>query len=263
MRSAPGSRRRRMPGSGSTSSGRSPAIAASRSNCCATAARRSGYGLTESRRFTIAPPGRLPLGSQPLLAGRCAGPAGAARAVARLARRSGWAPARCRKSCIARSTCCALAVRLRLLPSLLPFARLMHRAINRAALGRASRRDVRRDRGRGATASSVDAFLAHDRRRRRRPVHSRDGVRGDHPQLPRRQAPGAGRARRDRRPRAGRLRDSCSRGARSTPARAKRLPAALPLYRRLLGEAYDALPAPLQAMHDLNDRDESPREPPR
>ena len=29
------------------------------------------------------------------------------------------------------------------------------------------------------------------------------------------------------------------------------LPAELPLYRRLLGDAYAALPAPLQAMHDL------------
>src|SRR6185295_4275580 len=28
--------------------------------------------------------------------------------------------------------------------------------------------------------------------------------------------------------------------------------AALPLYRRLLGNAYESLPAPLQAMHDLN-----------
>jgi Domain of unknown function (DUF4166) len=36
-------------------------------------------------------------------------------------------------------------------------------------------------------------------------------------------------------------------GIRETP------PAALPLYRRLLGEAYESLPAPLRAMHDLQD----------
>ena len=128
----------------------------------------------------------------------------------------------------------------------------MHWVSNHRALGRASRRHVRRDPGR-AGRRARRARVAHDGRRRRWAVHSVDGLRGDHPPLPRRQAARARRAARDRRPRAGRLRDAVRApcdlfsGARETTAAT----AALPLYRRLLGEAYEALPAPLQAMHDL------------
>ena len=120
--------------SGSTSSGRSPAIAASRSNSLRDGRKAVGFGLTESRRFTIAPPGRLPLGSRrfslvdapdlrvlPALWPACA--------------RSGWAPGTVPEIMHRVLNLCASAVRLRLLPSLLPFARLMHWTINIGCAG--------------------------------------------------------------------------------------------------------------------------------
>ena len=68
---------------------------------CATAARPSAYGLTESRRFTIAPPGRLPLGSRRFSLVDAPDLQVLPAAVARLARHLDRRRDRCRKSCIA------------------------------------------------------------------------------------------------------------------------------------------------------------------
>ena len=51
--------------------------------CCATAARRQRYALIDSRRFTIAPPGRLPLDSRRFSLVEVPRPARCARALAR------------------------------------------------------------------------------------------------------------------------------------------------------------------------------------
>jgi hypothetical protein len=64
------------------------------------------------------------------------------------------------------------------------------------ALGRASQRDVRRGRGRDRERRSPLALVASRGRGGRRAAHSRHGSGGDHPQGPRRRAPGARGARR-------------------------------------------------------------------
>ena len=163
-----------------------------------------GFGLTESRRFTVAPPGRLPLGSRRF----SLVDAPDLRVLPALwPLREVWMGAGTVPEIMHRVlNLCACAVRLRLLPSLLPFARLMHWATNRLRWGEHRGGMYRGGRRARAKASRSNAFLAHDRRRRRRPVHSRDGVRGDHPELSCRQTPGAGRAAGDRRCRARRLR---------------------------------------------------------
>ena len=89
----------------------------------------AGYGLTESRRFTIAPPGHVPLGNVrfslvdvPDL-----------QVLPQLwpGLREIWIGAGPVPEILHRAlNACAWAVRPKLFPSLLPLAGLMHRAIN-------------------------------------------------------------------------------------------------------------------------------------
>ncbi len=80
----------------------------------------------------------------------------------------------------------AWLVRLRLLPSLLPIAALIHEHSHTTQLGRASRRHVRDRERRARKRRAGRALLAHDCGRRRRAVRALDGGGGDHPSLPRR-----------------------------------------------------------------------------
>jgi len=210
-----------------------------------------GYGLTESRRFTIAPPGCVPLGSRrfslvdapdlkvlPVLW----------PSVRDLWMGAGTVPAITHRVLNA----FAWAVRLKLLPSMLPFARLMHWASSRvrwgehrggmfvAIAGEAEGARVERtwhmiaegDDGPLIPSMACEAIIRH-------------GVDG------RRLEPGARPATNDLE-----LEDyeklftrrTIHTGVRETTSATS----SLPLYRRLLGEAYASLPAPLQAMHDLD-----------
>ncbi|HKS63597.1 MAG TPA: DUF4166 domain-containing protein [Xanthobacteraceae bacterium] len=211
-----------------------------------------GYGLTESRRYTIAPPGRLPLGSirfslvdVPDL-----------RVLPELwpGLRENWMGAGPVPEILHRAlNICASAVRWKLFPSLLPLAGLMHRAINILRWGE--------HRGGMFVEIAGEADGARVVRTWHMVAEGDDG-----PFIPsmaceaiirrcldgRLPTPGARAATGDLE-----LADyetlfarrAIQCGVRQETAAT----AALPLYRRLLGEAYDRMPAPLQAMHDLKD----------
>ena len=155
----------------------------------------------------------------------------------------------------------ALAVRLRLLPSLLPLARLMHCAINIAALGRASRRHVRRDEGRGADGERVDRARGTCGRRRRRPVDSRRWRARRSSAIASPAA--AGSRARGRRPATSNWKTTRQLFARRAIHTGTR--EVTPATRRCRSIAAcsakptTALPAPLQAMHDLQRRDDRRR----
>jgi hypothetical protein len=209
------------------------------------------YGLTESRRYTIAPPGGLPLGSirfslvdvpdLQVLPEQWPG------------LRDIWMGAGPVPEILHRAlNVCASAVRLKLLPSLAPLAGMMHRAINIVRWGehrggmfveiagemvgarvvRAWHMTAEGDDGPFIPSMACEAIIRHC-------------LDGTPP------APGA-------RPATGDLeledydklfaRRMIRTGAREVSAAT----AALPLYRRLLGEAYERMPAPLRAMHDLH-----------
>ena len=214
--------------------------------------RTVAYGLTESQHFTIAPPGRLPLGSRrfslvdapdlwmlpelwPSLRDVWTGAGTAPEIMLRML------------------NLCAWAVRLKLLPSLDPFARLMHWASNRLRWGAR--------RGGMFVEVSGEAKGGRVTRAWHMVAEGDDGpfipamgcaaiirrcLAGKPP------PPGARPAARDLE-----LEDYeisfAQRAIRCGVREQTAVTAALPLYRRLLGEAYDALPAPLQAMHDLKD----------
>lgn len=211
-----------------------------------------GYGLTESRRYTIAPPGRLPLGSVrfslvdvPDL-----------QVLPKLwpGLRNIWMGAGPVPEILHRAlNACAWIVRLKLFPSLLPLAGLMHRAINVLRWGEhrggmfvevAGAKDdgTRIVRAWHMTAEADDGPMIPSMACEAIIRHCLDG-----------NAPKSGA-----RPATGDLeledyealfaRRAIYSGTREIAPAAN----ALPLYRRLLGAAYDALPAPLQAMHDLN-----------
>jgi hypothetical protein len=209
------------------------------------------YGLTESRRYTIAPPGRLPLGSirfslvdvpdlqvlpelWPGLRDIWMGAGPVPEILHRVLNLS------------------ASAVRLKLFPSLAPLAGLMHRSINIVRWGehrggmfveiageadgarvvRAWHMIAEGDDGPFIPSMACEAIIRHC-------------LDGKPP------TPGA-------RPATGDLeladyealfaRRKIHTGVREA------VPASAPLYRRLLGEAYDGMPDPLRAMHDLRDR---------
>jgi uncharacterized protein DUF4166/saccharopine dehydrogenase-like protein len=210
-----------------------------------------GYGLTETRRRTIAPPGRLPLGNLrfslvdvPDL-----------QVLPRLwpSLRSVWMGAGPVPDILHRAlNVCAWLVRLKLVPSLSPLASLMHRAINVLRWGEhrggmfvaiAGRRDgqpierswhllAEGDAGPLIPSMGVEAIV-------------RRCLDGRRPQ------PGARPATDDLE-----LADYAGLFARRAIVTGRRdvSPAceALPLYRRLLGDAYALLPAPLQTMHGLD-----------
>jgi hypothetical protein len=210
-----------------------------------------GYGLAETRRYTVAPPGRLPLSNirfslvdvpdlqvlPDLWPGLHAIWMGAGPVPEILHRMLNL---------------CALAVRFKLFPSMAPLAGLMYRAINVLRWGEhrggmfvtvdgadqsgapvecSWHMIAEGDDGPFIPAMACEAFIRHC-------------VAG------RRPAPGA-------RPATTNLeltdyetlfaRRAIFTGQREVTAATP----ALPLYRRLLGNAYDALPAPLRVMHDL------------
>jgi hypothetical protein len=207
------------------------------------------YGLTESRRYTIAPPGRLPLGSirfslvdvpdLQVLPERWPG------------LRDIWMGAGPVPEILHRAlNVCATAVRLRLFPSLSPLAGLMHRAIN----------IVRWGEHRGGMYVEIAGEV--------------DGVRvvrawhmiaegDDGPFIPSMACEAIIRLCLDGKPPAAGARPATgdlelgdyealfARRMIHTGIR-EPLPASAPLYRRLLGEAYDCMPTSLREMHDLN-----------
>jgi hypothetical protein len=220
-----------------------------------------GYGLTESRRFAIAPPGRLPLGSRRF----SLVDAPDLRVLPELwPLRDVWMGAGTVPDITHRLlNLFAWAVRLRLLPSLSRFARLMHWTANRLRWGEhrgGMYVEITGDANEGDAPRKSTGKLTRKLTRSWHMIAEGD----DGPLIPamacasiirrcldgRRPGPGA-------RPATGDLEledyerlfapRAIHSGIRET------LPAALPLYRRLLGAAYESLSAPLCAMHDLQD----------
>lgn len=206
------------------------------------------YGLTESLRFSIAPPGGLPLGSRRF----SLVDAPDLWALPQLwpSLRDVWTGAGTAPEIALRAlNACAWLVRLRLLPSLAPFGRAMHWVSNRIRWGEhrggmfvevsgetEGRRVVRTwhmtaegDDGPFIPSMACAAIIGHCVAGKRPTPGARAGTRdvelSDYAALFARRAIRSG------------VREATT--------------ATLPLYRRLLGEAYDALPAPLQEMHDL------------
>jgi hypothetical protein len=210
-----------------------------------------GYGLAETRRYTVATPGRLPLSNirfslvdvpdlqvlPDLWPGLHAIWMGAGPVPEILHRMLNL---------------CALAVRFKLFPSMTPLASLMYRAINvlrwgehrggmyvavqgadesGAPIERSWHMIAEGNDGPLIPAMACEAFIRHC-------------VAGKRP------APGARPATTDLE-----LTDYEMLFARRAIFTGQREVTAatptLPLYRRLLGNAYDALPAPLRVMHDL------------
>jgi len=208
-----------------------------------------GFGLTESRRFTIAPPGTLPLGNRrfslvdapdlkvlpelwPSLRDVWMGAGTVPEIMHRILNLFAW------------------GVRLHLLPSLLRFGGVMHWVTRNLRLGEHRGGMFVAVKGEGAAGTAIT-------RSWHMIAEGEDG-----PYIPsmaceaiirrclegRRPAPGARAATGDIE-----LDDYeklFAKRAIRTGTREAVSPA-LPLYRRLLGDAYDALPAPLREMHDL------------
>ena len=150
----------------------------------------------------------------------------------------------------------AWLVRLRLLPSLSPLAAAdvpRHATCSRWGEHRGGM-FVAVDGARRQTASAIARSWHHARRRRRRAVHPLDGGGGDHPPLPRR--PAARRRARAPRPTDLELADYealFARRAIVTGVRQDRRPQ--PARRSTggcSGDAWDRLPEPLRAMHELD-----------
>ena len=163
-----------------------------------------GFGLTE-----VAPlhhrAARPPSARQPaLLAGRCAGSARSPRAVAVAARGLDGRRHRAGNHASRARTCSPSSVRLRLLPSLLPFARLMHWASNRLRWGEhrgGMYVEVQGARAGKPVTRSWHMIAEGDDG----PFIPVDGLRGDHPELPCRETSDGRRATGHRRRRARRL----------------------------------------------------------
>ena len=205
-----------------------------------------GYGLTESRRFTIAPPAIVPLGNRrfslvdapdlkvlpalwPSLREVWMGAGTVPEVMHRVLNLFAW------------------ATRLRLLPSLLPFGRAMHWITRHLRWGEdrggmfvaVTSGDIARSWHMIAEAddgpfipSMACAAIVRRCLERQRPQPGARAATGDI-ELGDYEALFAKRAIRT--------------GIRELSAAS----ATLPLYRRLLGAAYDQMPAPLRAMHNL------------
>jgi Domain of unknown function (DUF4166)/Saccharopine dehydrogenase NADP binding domain len=211
----------------------------------------TGYGLIESRRFTIAPPGRVPLGNRRF----SLADAPDLKVLPELwpDLRDIWMGAGTVPESMQRVlNVFAFAVRLKLLPSLLWFAPLMHWMRNTlrwgthrggmyvaiqgtdehgAPIERSWHMIAEGDDGPFIPAMACEAFIRHC-------------VDGKRP------ASGARPATTDLE-----LTDYEVLFARRAIVTGQReaMAATLPLYRRLLGDAYEAMPAPLRQMHDLKD----------
>jgi len=208
------------------------------------------YGLTESRRYSIAPPGRLPLGS--IRFSLVDVPDLQVLPALWPGLRDIWMGAGPVPEILHRAlNICASAVRWKLFPSLLPLARLMHRVIDIVRWGEHRGGMFVEIAGEAGGARVVRAWhmLAEGEDGPFIPSmaceaiirHCLDG---------KRPASGA-------RPATGDLELEdyeqlfARRAIHSGQREETTATAALPLYRRLLGEAYEAMPAPLRAMHDL------------
>src|ERR1700738_2151545 len=212
-----------------------------------------GYGLTESRRSTIAPPGRAPLGNRRF----SLADAPDLKVLPELwpGLRAIWMGAGTVPEIMHRVlNVFAWAVRLKLLPSLLPFAPLMHWTSNMlrwgahrggmyvtvegadesgAPIERSWHMIAEGDDGPFIPAMACEAFIRHCLDGKRPASGARPATTAleltDYETLFARRAIMTGR------------REVTA----ATPT--------LPLYRRLLGDAYAVLPAPLRVMHDLRD----------
>jgi hypothetical protein len=211
-----------------------------------------GYALVETRRFTIAPPGCLPL--RPIRFSLVDVPDLQVLPALWPSLRSVWLGAGPVPEIWHRAlNVLAWAVRLRLLRSLLPFSGLMHGTMNRLSFGE----------HRGGMFIAVEGSGADGQRLERSWHLLAEGE--DGPLIPSMAAeaiirrcladkmpqPGARAAATDlelsdyealfeRR----RIRTGCWE---TGPASDR-----TPLYRRMLGEAWDRLPPPLQVMHDVS-----------
>ena len=211
-----------------------------------------GRGLIETRRYTIAPPGRLPL--WPVRFSLVDVPDLAALPALWPQLKSVWVGAGPVPEVLHRAlNVLARAVPLGLARSLAPLAPLMHAASNALRWGE----------HRGGMFVAVTGAAADGRTVERSWHMVAEG--DDGPLIPsmaaeaiirrrlegRRPAPGARAALRDLE-----LADYEALFARRrivSGVRDEGVDPAMPLYRRLLGEAYASLPAPIQTMHDLAD----------
>jgi len=210
----------------------------------------TGRGLIDTRRYTIAPPGRLPL--FPIRFSLLDVPDLEVLPALWPQLRSVWAGAGTVPEILHRVlNAFARLVRLRLLPSIAPFAPLIHRTMH----------TLRRGEHRGGMFVALEGadVDGHVIERSWHMIAEGD----DGPFIPAMAAAAIIRHRLDgRRPEPGArpavreveladyealfARRNIFAGIRETP------PSHAPLYRRLLGEAYEALPAPIRAMHDLD-----------
>jgi uncharacterized protein DUF4166/saccharopine dehydrogenase-like protein len=210
------------------------------------------YALIDSRRYTIAPPGRLPL--RPIRFSLVDVPD--LQVLPRLwpDLRSVWMGAGPVPDILHRAlTALAWLVRLKLLPSLSPFAGLMYRTINLLSWGE----------HRGGMFVVVEG-AGRDGERIERSWHLlAEGE--DGPLIPSMAAEAIIRHCLAGRPPAAGARSAAtdleladyeplfarrriSTGCRQSPRAGERIP----LYRRVLGDAWKSLPPPWQAMHDLD-----------
>ena len=208
-----------------------------------------GVGLVETRRITIAPPGRLPL--WPVLFSLVDVPDLQALPQLWPELKSVWMGAGPVPEILHRLlNLLARLVRLRLLPTLVPIAPLMHGVTNWLRWGE----------HRGGMFVALTGADASGRPIERSWHMIAEG--DDGPLIPSMAAEAIIRRRLDgRRPAAGaraalcelELSDYEALFARRRIVSGVREPvdAAAPLYRRLLGDAYKLLPAPIQALHDL------------
>ena len=137
-----------------------------------------GYALIETARFTIAPPGCLPL--HPIRFSLVDVPDLLVLPALWPSLRSVWLGAGPVPEIWHRVlNALAWAVRLRLLPSLLPLAGLMHATMNRLSFGEHRGGMFVALEGVGDDGQRMRAVLAPPGRRRRRTAHSLDGGCGD------------------------------------------------------------------------------------
>jgi hypothetical protein len=210
-----------------------------------------GYGLTEQRRFTIAPPGRVPLGNRRF--SLVDAPDLKVLPALWPGLRDIWMGAGTVPEIMHRGlNLFAWGVRLRLLPSLLPFGRLMHWTT----------RHLRWGEHRGGMFVAVEGARAGEPIERSWHMIAEGD---DGPYIPAMACEAIIRHCLDGKKPAPRARAATgdleledyerlfAHRAIRTGTRETTAAASLPLYRRLLGEAYASLPAPLQAMHDLED----------
>jgi len=209
----------------------------------------TGVGLVDTRRFTIAPPGHVPL--WPVLFSLVDVPDLQALPKLWPELKSVWTGAGPVPEVLHRLlSLLARLVQLRLLPSLVPIAPLMHAAINVLRWGE----------HRGGMFVAVAGTDADGRRIERSWHMIAEG--DDGPLIPSMAAAAIIRKRLDgQRPAVGaraalgdlELADYETLFARRAIVSGDReTDAGAPLYRRLLGDAYTTLPGPIQVMHDLD-----------